>query len=147
MNSYRSKVYKITNTVDSKIYIGSTCNSLLRRFRDHIHMAKIKPERKLYAHMLQVGIENCKIELVEHCYCKTKADLVLRERFYVEMTKAELNSIMPIEDHQDVLKHKRVKNTCQCGGKYTNSHRAQHMKSDKHVEGMHKWIDVAYKAL
>ena len=55
------KIYKITNLVNSKIYIGQTIRSLKERFRQHIYK-----QGCTYLHnaILKYGKENFKIELM-----------------------------------------------------------------------------------
>jgi len=41
------RVYKITNTVDNKICIGSTSQTLVERFEEHLYNATCNPTVKL----------------------------------------------------------------------------------------------------
>ena len=68
------KIYKITNNVDSDIYIGSTTNSLQLRFAVHILTAKYSKSknRLLYNKMNSLGSENFKIELLDEITCHDK---------------------------------------------------------------------------
>ena len=54
-------IYKITNLINNKIYIGLTTCSLKERWNNHRHCAKSDP-RHLYCSMRKYGIENFKIE-------------------------------------------------------------------------------------
>ena len=60
-------IYKITNDINQKIYIGKTEFSIEKRFKEHCSDAfKDRNEkRSLYAAMRKYGIENFHIELVE----------------------------------------------------------------------------------
>lgn len=62
-----SYIYKITNNINNKIYIGKTENSIEKRFREHCMDAfrDRNEKRPLYAAMRKYGIENFHIELVE----------------------------------------------------------------------------------
>jgi len=62
-NIYR--VYKITNTIDDKIYIGSTKKTLVERFKKHLYDATCNGTIKLYIHMRKLGFEKFNIELVQ----------------------------------------------------------------------------------
>lgn len=55
-------IYKITNTVNNKIYIGQTINTLKRRFNQHIHRSGCV---KLYNAIIKYGKENFTIEEIE----------------------------------------------------------------------------------
>lgn len=63
-------IYKITNQLNGKVYIGQTLSKLNVRFNQHISYAKRSKEtgRRLYylsKALLKYGAENFKIDLVE----------------------------------------------------------------------------------
>lgn len=60
-------IYKITNDINQKIYIGKTEFSIEKRFREHCQDSQKKTEehRPLYAAMRKYGIEHFNIELLE----------------------------------------------------------------------------------
>lgn len=62
-----SYIYKITNDINDKIYVGKTDFSLEKRFRKHCQDAfrDRNEKRPLYAAMRKYGIEHFKIELIE----------------------------------------------------------------------------------
>ena len=62
-----SYIYKITNDINDKIYIGKTDFSIEKRFKEHCQDAfrDRNEKRPLYAAMRKYGIEHFKIELVE----------------------------------------------------------------------------------
>lgn len=57
-------IYKITNQINSKIYIGLTTCSLKERWQNHKHCVKSDP-RHLYYAMRKYGIENFTIEQID----------------------------------------------------------------------------------
>lgn len=60
-------IYKITNLVNGKVYIGQTTN-YNRRFSEHKKMGYGKEDSKyLYNAMSHYGIENFKFEVIEKC--------------------------------------------------------------------------------
>lgn len=60
-----SYVYKITNNVNNKIYIGQT-NDYNRRFREHKNqMSGNNPNKYLYNAFNKYGIENFSFEVIE----------------------------------------------------------------------------------
>lgn len=64
----KGKIYKITNIVNGKIYIGCTIHSLKRRFSEHLYRCeKTDINTKLYNSIRKYGIESFKIELIEEC--------------------------------------------------------------------------------
>jgi len=54
-NFYR--VYKIINTIDDKIYIGSTSKTLVERLKEHLYNATFNTTIELYKHMRYLGFE------------------------------------------------------------------------------------------
>lgn len=64
-----SYIYKITNDINQKIYIGKTDFSIEKRFKEHCKDAfRDKNEKRpLYSAMRKYGVENFHIELVEEC--------------------------------------------------------------------------------
>lgn len=65
-------IYKITNTINNKLYIGKTINTIEKRFAEHIKQSKIPQAKKrpLYNAINKYGIENFTIEIVEECDIK-----------------------------------------------------------------------------
>lgn len=80
-------IYKITNIVNNKIYIGQTIQTLQKRFKRHIRSMK-KEKYPLYNSMNIYGIENFKIETI--CECLV-VDLDRMEIFYIQ----ELSTLAP----------------------------------------------------
>lgn len=60
-------IYKITNDINGKIYIGKTEFSIIKRLDEHIHDAfrERNEKRPLYAAMRKYGAEHFHIELIE----------------------------------------------------------------------------------
>ncbi len=60
-------IYKITNDINNKVYIGKTLKSITKRFAEHIHEStrKRSEKRPLYMAMNKYGIEHFFIELIE----------------------------------------------------------------------------------
>lgn len=61
-------IYKITNDVNDKIYIGQTINDINYRFRSHINEARqCDHQNKFHLALLEIGPEHFKIEEIEKC--------------------------------------------------------------------------------
>lgn len=73
-------IYKITNLINNKIYIGLTTYSLQERWVNHIHCIKSDP-RHLYSSMRKYGIENFTIEQIDSA--ENIAQLGELERYYI----------------------------------------------------------------
>lgn len=57
-------IYKITNKVNGKVYIGLTTETVEKRWLNHVRASK-KCERHLYKSMRKYGVENFKIEVID----------------------------------------------------------------------------------
>lgn len=58
-------VYKITNCINQKIYIGQTSFSVEKRWKEHIKDIYKHLDRPLYRALAKYGVENFIIELIE----------------------------------------------------------------------------------
>lgn len=73
------KIYCIRNNVDDSVYVGSTTAPLNKRLQRHKWEMKRTPNIKLYQKMMEVGFDNCFIELIEEFEFETKKQLRERE--------------------------------------------------------------------
>ena len=76
-------IYKITNKINEKIYIGKTLDTIEKRWNQHCSDYKRErcEKRPLYNAMNKYGIENFEISLVEEC---DKNILSERETYWIE---------------------------------------------------------------
>lgn len=81
-------IYKITNQINGKVYIGKTEFSIEKRFKEHCQDAfkDTKAKRPLYAAMRKYGIENFHIELIEETNQPEE-----REMFWIEFYRSFKN--------------------------------------------------------
>lgn len=79
-----NKIYKITNLVNHKVYIGKTQLSIEERFKEHVRDSRRECEEKrpLYDAMNKYGIENFVIELIEDNI--SDEDINNKEQFYIK---------------------------------------------------------------
>ena len=73
-------IYKITNLINQKAYIGKTVNSISERWKEHKRDCKRFSDRPLYRAFNKYGIDNFKVELVEEVDIK---DLSEREIYWI----------------------------------------------------------------
>ena len=79
----KSGIYKLTNQLDGKVYIGQSVN-IKDRWGTHIKMglgAETPSRNKLYSAMLKDGVENFTFEVLEEC---PSSQLNEREKFYID---------------------------------------------------------------
>lgn len=97
MSEFTGHVYKITNTVNGKVYVGQTKTSLNKRFTSH--KCESKKERytnKFYEEMRELGTENFKIESLSEIKTKTRDELSnmlnILEKEYIKILKPAYNA-------------------------------------------------------
>lgn len=163
VNYGNSKIFKIENKIDNKIFIGSTVTDL----KTSLSLIKSSARTKhnlLQEHYKTIGWKNAIITLIENFECKNRTELLQRERYHYDLLHPELNEKPSIlredefksyiltphrytrSDEIDPSKQKyqkeyRVKNQdmfkekieCQCGGHYTYGNKNTHAKTRKHL--------------
>lgn len=81
----KGKIYKITNDFNDDVYIGSTCDTLVKRYSLHKASKNVenKMKRPLYDLMREIGTDRFRIELIEDCPCEDKYQLRQREGYWI----------------------------------------------------------------
>jgi hypothetical protein len=124
MNRYHNgKIYKLVNTVDNRIYIGSTATELSKRLYKHKTMAHKYPERKVYKALNTIGWENVRIIQIEAFRCETKQELIAREQYHIDLLKPELN--MRSASGQQCIHNRQRQQCIECGGSAMCIHNKQ----------------------
>ena len=86
----KSGVYRWTNKVNGKIYIGSSVD-LSKRLRNYFniyYLSDLKDIMIIYKALLAHGFENFKLDILEHC---KPSELIKREQYYIDLLKPEYN--------------------------------------------------------
>ena len=92
MNYKNGKIYQILNTVNDKVYIGSTCTQLSRRMVHH-RKCSLTQNSPLYEEMRLHGFDKFYIELLELFPGSSKDELTARENSIIRERGASLNSL------------------------------------------------------
>lgn len=148
----KGKIYKLCNTVDNEIYIGSTTQKLNGRFWNHKSDAKNRPRNtRVYKHFNNIGCNNVYIELIENFPCESKRELEWRERYWKEELNSSLNTFSPRvsdEEKKEYNKEYYEKNkykieeqakqkiTCECGCTSRKDSIQRHRRSKKHFKNL-----------
>ena len=76
-------IYKITNKLNGKIYVGKTLNTIEKRWKEHCsdYLRERCEKRPLYDAMNKYGVESFEISLVEEC---NENILSEREKYWIE---------------------------------------------------------------
>ena len=95
-NYQEGKIYKIYNTINDDIYVGSTTQKLCERMREHRSSSndKYKKHYPIYKEFSEHGVENFFIELIEKCPCNDKDELRRTEGKYIRGLKPSLNMLI-----------------------------------------------------
>ena len=140
-------VYKITG--GNLCYIGSTTQNINQRYSKHKDNYRVWKAGGIMGHCSSfdifdtVGVENCKIELLEQT-----DTLKERERFYMESVVC-VNKRIPNRSKKEYMElHKeyftnynnewrqninKEKIICECGGRYTHTNKLKHIITKKHI--------------
>lgn len=101
-------VYKITNIVNGKFYIGSS-KEISKRWGCH---RKAKRNMIIHNAIRKYGIENFVFEILECC---KEEQLIEREQFYYDLLEPQYNAIRPIENPMEnpniIKRHKNAVNS------------------------------------
>jgi hypothetical protein len=108
----KGKIYKITNDYNNDVYVGSTCDTLVKRFSNHKCSAKTqqKKNRRLYKLINDIGFERFRIQLICNYPCEDKYQLKQKEGEYIRimgtlnMEIAGRTAQEYIDDNRDIKK-------------------------------------------
>jgi group I intron endonuclease len=93
VNYQNGKIYKIINDINDEIYIGSTTKLLCQRLTQHRSDSRKNINRKLFKFVRENGgWRNFRIILIEFHVCDTKAELLRREQYHIDLLRPTLNS-------------------------------------------------------
>ena len=108
-NYNNGKIYKVVNTIDSKIYIGSTTRALSARMGQHRSAANENQLfAKIYIHMRELGIIHFKILLIKSFPCNSKSELETEEFNLIQQCDAHnlLNESTVYKKHSEATKER-----------------------------------------
>lgn len=155
-NYQNGKVYALRSHQTPEIYIGSTTQPLHVRFGEHKRSyKKFKNGKTNYTSSFKLlDYDDCYIELVQKYPCNDRNELnkregeVIRETYcvnkyvagrsyqeYREENKQEINNKKKAyyrENKQEINNKQKQKFNCECGGRYTLSHKSNHFKTKIH---------------
>lgn len=119
-------IYKITNKVNNKVYVGCTITTLEDRYKGHLYRCFNKNyDCKLYNSMRKYGKENFKIDVLEECNIESIYEI---EKKYIELYSSYengLNSTLGGEGclgyiHSEEKRKKISKNLIDSGNTHKN---------------------------
>ena len=141
----KAKIYTIRSPQTDEIYIGSTIDSLAKRFYCHKKKYQYFQDGKgkinYSSFRLLEKYDDCYIELLENYPCNDKNELTRREGELIRANDKCVNKNIPgrsekqwREDHKErINERKKEKHECQCGGKFQYTNKARHEKTKRHL--------------
>ena len=151
VNYQNGKIYRIDG--DGLTYIGSTTKKYLSsRLAEHKckYNSFLDGKSNYYTSFEILKTDNYRIELIEKFPCDSKDELTAREGHHIRQMES-VNKNIPdrtqkewYQNNKEEIKQKRKeyyennknelkqKHECECGGKYTYTHKSQHLKTSKH---------------
>lgn len=89
-------IYKITNLVNNKVYIGQTIKTLNKRWKNHLDAARKNDHKHLYQAINYYGKDNFKIEIIDDA--ATIDELNRKENYWVNY----YNSLNPTKGYNNI---------------------------------------------
>ncbi len=81
-------IYKITNNINQKVYIGQTIMTPAQRWQKHRSDAKLNKPYPLYRAINKYGIDNFSFEILEEVKIE---ELDEKERYYINLYRSYIN--------------------------------------------------------
>ena len=152
-------IYKIHK--DGICYIGSTHDEIEREIQHNSDCNNENSEeynRKVYKFIRENGgWDTWTFEVIQEYPCENDIELRIREQYYYDLLNPELNTYRPYtseeerkkyhknyyakyneDNREEILKQKKQKHDCGCGGKYTNAGKSIHLDTNKHKKFIEK---------
>jgi len=148
MDYKNGKIYTLRSNQTDKFYIGSTTQSLSKRFYEQKkHYKQYLDGKKHYITSFDIlQYEDAYIELLEEFPCENKIQLCKREGELIRCSNCVNKRIEDrtikewFEENKDKIKEyqkkyrEQNKVNCECGGSYCGlSNRINHLKTNRHL--------------
>lgn len=147
VEKYTITIYKIESYDGDQIYLGSTSQSLPKRYRDHVEKYELGTStcmsRKLFR---TYGVENCYITAIKKYKVGSRSEQYEKERrHYDELEEYLVNKQKPFLSKEEKLEYNRQAREkrklkidptkpikCNCGGQYTHNNKTSHLRTKLH---------------
>lgn len=83
-------VYKITNIINSKVYIGSSNRNIKERWNKHLSHLKLKQHssKKIQSDYDKYGVDVFRFEVIQRMDKSSPKEILQREQFYINLYKS-----------------------------------------------------------
>ena len=129
-------IYMISSPNTPLVYIGSTTMKLSQRFIRHKAVSNVTRSKII------IDMGDAVITAIDNIEDEDKEELDIKELEYIQFykdicvnlkgTKDRYSKEYKAPSHLDGSRNTKF-DCCVCGGKYTNSNKATHFKSSKHI--------------
>lgn len=135
-------IYKIVCKDESIIdcYIGSTKNFIKRKIqhKNSYNTNNQNSNCNIYKFIRNNGgFDNFNFEIIETLICENKNEALIRERYWIENLKSNINSRSSYKrfnnNHSKDWRIKNGKYNCECGLILSRCNLSRHFKSTKHL--------------
>lgn len=116
------KIYKIHCNLTGEDYYGSTTYTLQKRINNHKSNSKNTSKKQCTSKKI-IDRGDFQIELVENYPCKTKRELQVRERYYID-NFPNINHVVPTRTQKE-YKETRKEFIKEYNAKYDKEHRQE----------------------
>lgn len=130
---YTCYIYKIYNTENDNIYIGSTKQSINARFRNHKHATRQGSSRKIHNQMRDLGVDKFHVVEIDRQEVEDRQSQLKLETEWVERFQSELNIRRPYTSDVKKLEIART---------YKQNHKAQIKEYNKKFWQDHRETEI-----
>ena len=125
-------IYKISNSIDDRLYIGSTSNIPRRLTRHKLNSTKVNDRNynmAIYVCMRELGRHNFYIHHLETIEYEDKSVLLTKEREWIERLLPALNQVLPTVSAEETTA--RVKKWHTDNKEHVKEYKKQHYLKNK----------------
>ena len=102
----KTVIYLLYSETDPRIYVGSSIQ-FEKRCKNHVLNDGLKESNKKAEFIREIGVDNVKFLELEHFPCHNEDEKLLREKFWYDRLRPNLNSMAPcLTPEERPLKHK-----------------------------------------
>jgi hypothetical protein len=104
-------IYSIHHSSDpSKIYVGSTTGTLIKRLQSHKHEARTKThcKSKWFEYLREHEYEGFRIQSIEEVKFMQRQELTIREDYFINTLKPALNSQNAVQNIEKVRENDKL---------------------------------------
>ncbi len=138
----QAKIYKITNDFNNDVWIGTTCDTLVKKMSVHKAEAirNVRKDCVIQNNIREFGFDRFRIQLIEDFPCEDVYQLRQRQGHFIREMKA-INKYSDSNEYYEQNK-KKIKEhvseilVCECGCSTRRDNLSKHKKTKNHLNLM-----------